>query len=115
MLFYASGEYANKPHHIAASIKNGSVILDIDFGDGPVIATLGSNVNSNRWNNLTIFHNGQEVWAFLDGDGTTAKVLDAPGNLHHLYIDPEIYIGGGPELAKKTGRVSKFILFFSLF
>jgi len=38
--------------------------------------------------------------AVLNGD---AKILDAPGDLHHIYIDPEIYIGGGPELGKKIG------------
>lgn len=100
-LFYASGEFENKPHHIAASIKNGSVYLDIDFGDGAIITTLGTGVNSNYWNNLTIFHNKQEVYVSLNDE---AKLLDAPGELYHLYIDPEIYIGGGPELSSKKGK-----------
>lgn len=100
MLFYASGEFGGKKHHIAASIKNGTVVLDIDFGDGPIVSTLGRDVNRNHWNNLTIFHNEQEVLVSLNDE---AKLLDAPGNLYHLYIDPEIYIGGGPELANKEG------------
>ena len=99
-MFYASGEYGDKPHHIAASIKNGSVILDIDFGDGPIVSVLGREVYKNYWNNLTIFHNGLEVLVSLNDE---VKLLDAPGRLHHLYIDPEIYIGGGPELSKKKG------------
>ncbi|KAL0270939.1 UNVERIFIED_CONTAM: hypothetical protein PYX00_008205 [Menopon gallinae] len=103
VLFYASGEFGSKKHHIAASIKNGTVVLDIDFGDGAIVTTLGRDVNRNHWNNLTIFHNEQEVLVSLNDE---AKLLDAPGNLYHLYIDPEIYIGGGPELAKKEGLVS---------
>ncbi|KAK6631049.1 hypothetical protein RUM44_003221 [Polyplax serrata] len=102
-LFYASGEYEDKSHHIAASIKNGFVVLDIDFGDGAIVSTLGNGVNKNYWNNLTIFHKEQEVLVSLNEE---VKLLDAPGSLHHLYIDPEIYIGGGPELAKKKGLVS---------
>lgn len=80
------------------------MVLDIDFGDGAVISTLGNNVNKNYWNNLTIFHKGQEVLVSLNDE---VKLLDAPGTLHHLYIDPEIYIGGGPELAKKNGAFNK--------
>lgn len=62
---------------------------------------MGSSVNSNHWNNLTISHNEKEILVILNDE---AKLLDAPGELIHLYIDPEIYIGGGPELAKKNGK-----------
>lgn len=33
-----------------------------------------------------------------------AKVIELQSAQPHLYIDPEIYIGGGPELFKKSGR-----------
>lgn len=33
-----------------------------------------------------------------------AKVIELQSAQPHLYIDPEIYIGGGPELLKKSGR-----------
>lgn len=77
------------------------MVLDIDFGDGPVITNLGTRVNYNNWNNLTILHRGPEILVSLNHE---AKILDAPGDHHNIYIDPEIYIGGGPELGKKKGK-----------
>ncbi|XP_075225876.1 axotactin isoform X2 [Lycorma delicatula] len=102
VLFYASGESPNH-HHIAVSLVNGSVVVDVDLGGGKIVSKLGENVTSNDWHNLTILHKYDELFLSLDDD---AKLLDVIGSQHHLYIDPEIYIGGGPELSKKKGLLS---------
>ncbi|XP_061934180.1 axotactin isoform X2 [Apis cerana] len=103
-LFYASGEIDGTPHYVAASIVNGSVHIELDFGHNSKIATvLGDYITSNHWNNLTIFHNGSLVFVSLDDE---IKVLEIPGENYNMIIDPEIYIGGGPELHKKKGLLS---------
>ncbi|KAG7199173.1 hypothetical protein KM043_018052 [Ampulex compressa] len=103
-LFYASGEIDGTSHYVAASITNGSVHVELDFGHNSKIATvLGDYVTSNYWNNLTIFHNGSLVFVSLDDE---TKVLEVPGENYNMIIDPEIYIGGGPELHKKKGLLS---------
>ncbi|XP_076293920.1 axotactin isoform X4 [Lasioglossum baleicum] len=103
-LFYASGEIDGTPHYVAASIMNGSVHVELDFGHNSKIATvLGDYITANHWNNLTIFHNGSLVFVSLDDE---TKVLEVPGENYNMIIDPEIYIGGGPELHKKKGLLS---------
>ncbi|XP_054010522.1 axotactin isoform X1 [Hylaeus anthracinus] len=103
-LFYASGEIDGTPHYVAASIVNGSVHVALDFGHNSKIATvLGDYITANHWNNLTIFHNGTLVFVSLDDE---TKVLEVPGENYNMIIDPEIYIGGGPELHKKKGLLS---------
>ncbi|XP_043500081.1 neurexin-2 isoform X6 [Polistes fuscatus] len=103
-LFYASGEIDGTPHYIAASILNDSVVVELDFGhDSKIHTELGDYVTSDHWNNLTIFHNGSWVFVSLDEE---VKVLKIPGENYNMIIDPEIYIGGGPELHKKKGLVS---------
>jgi len=103
-LFYASGEIDGTPHYIAASIINESVHVELDFGHNSNISTmLGDYVTSDHWNNLTIFHNGSSVFVSLDDE---VKVLEVPGENSDMIIDPEIYIGGGPELYKKKGLLS---------
>lgn len=101
-LFYASGGDQGINHYIAAGIKNNSVHVEMNYGDGLLTATLGKSVASNHWNNLTIFHDGTTVYLSLNNEKLT---LNITGN-YHLYIDPEIYIGGGPELKKKKGMMS---------
>lgn len=103
-MFYASGEIDGTPHYVAACIINGSVYVELDFGHNSKISTmLGDYVTSDHWNNLTIFHNGSLVFVSLDDD---VKVLEIPGENYNMIIDPEIYIGGGPELQKKKGLLS---------
>ncbi|XP_015175861.1 PREDICTED: neurexin-2 isoform X5 [Polistes dominula] len=103
-LFYASGEIDGTPHYVAASILNDSVVVELDFGhDSKIHTELGDYVTSDHWNNLTIFHNGSWVYVSLDEE---VKVLKIPGENYNMIIDPEIYIGGGPELHKKKGLVS---------
>lgn len=101
-LFYASGE-SHKHHHIAISIFNGSVIVEIELGDGePIFATVGNNTNSNKWHNLTILHKEDNVNIMFDGE---TKNYILAGTRNHLYIDPEIYFGGGPTLSNKPGKI----------
>ncbi|XP_034947629.1 uncharacterized protein axo isoform X3 [Chelonus insularis] len=104
VLFYASGEIDGTPHYVAASIINRKIHIEIDFGHNTKMnTTLGEDVSSNLWSNLTIFHNGSQIFVSLDFEH---KVLEIPGNNHYMIIDPEIYIGGGPELHKKKGLKS---------
>ena len=98
-LFHASGGDQGIDHYIGASIHNKSVYVEIDFGDDPMSIVLGQNANLNEWNNLTIFHENDKVHVSLNDERVS---LNISGN-SLLYIDPEIYIGGGPELRKKKG------------
>lgn len=100
-LFYASGE-SHKHHHIAISIFNGSVLVEIELGDGePILATVGNNTNLNQWHNLTILHKENNVEIIFNGESNNYILA---GTRNYLYIDPEIYFGGGPTLSNKPGR-----------
>ncbi|XP_050095320.1 axotactin isoform X1 [Anopheles aquasalis] len=101
-LFYASGE-SLKPQYIAASIKNHSAYIEMDFGDGVMSATLGQDLTRHYWHNLTILHEHDKVIVILDDH---MKVLDALGANHNLLFDPEIYFGGGQNLGKRKGLAS---------
>lgn len=77
--------------------------MEIDLGDdGPLNTTLGEYVNSNTWFNLTISHRHNVINVTLN---ELTKMLRIKGSTNYLYIDPEIYIGGGPELHKKKGEL----------
>ncbi|XP_046663141.1 neurexin-4 isoform X3 [Homalodisca vitripennis] len=101
-LFYASGESPGH-HHIAAAITNGSVTVEVDLGGDPVVVRLGKTVNDNLWHNLTLSHHHNNVTVHLD---QVARVIQIQNGQPHLYIDPEIYIGGGPDLQQKKGLAS---------
>lgn len=101
-LFYASGESV-KQQYIAAAIKNNSVYIEMDFGDGIMTAALGADLTSNYWHNLTIFHDRKVVKLVLDDD---YKELNITGDVTNLLFDPEIYFGGGPDLHKRKGLAS---------
>jgi hypothetical protein len=101
-LFYASGEpYLH--HYIAVSLLNDTVHVEIDFGDGAVSTTMGRGLITNHWNNFTIDHHHSKIIVHLNDE---SKALKLPGPNYYLYIDPEIYIGGGPELQRKKGSPS---------
>ncbi|KRT78663.1 EGF domain-containing protein, partial [Oryctes borbonicus] len=98
-LFYASGGEQDIDHYIAASIHNKSVYVDIDFGKEPMSVVLGRYADLKEWNNLTIYHEYDQIHISLNKE---KRILNITGN-SLLYIDPEIYIAGGPELRKKKG------------
>ncbi|XP_017768097.1 PREDICTED: uncharacterized protein LOC108556443 [Nicrophorus vespilloides] len=102
-LFYAAGGEEGIDHYIAASIYNNSVYIEIDFGDEPINTILGKSNNFTEWNNLTIFHEHERIHLVLNDELVTINISRNP----LLYIDPEIYIGGGPELQKKKGLWSR--------
>ncbi|XP_055621269.1 axotactin isoform X3 [Toxorhynchites rutilus septentrionalis] len=101
-LFYASGE-SLKPQYIAASVKNHSAYIEMDFGDGVMTAMLGQDLTKHYWHNLTIFHDHNQVIAILDDH---MKIMEIPGVIQNLLFDPEIYFGGGPNLSKRKGLAS---------
>lgn len=101
-LFYASGGEQGINHYIAAAIKHNIVHVEMDFGEGLLTANLGRNVTTNEWNNFTIFHDHDKVYLVLNNEKLVVNITG--DNL--LYIDPEIYIGGGPELKKLKGMAS---------
>lgn len=74
----------------------------MNFGEGLLQADLGNNVTNNEWKNLTIHHDHDKVHLILNDETVS---LNISGN-NLLYIDPEIYIGGGPELKKIKGMSS---------
>jgi hypothetical protein len=100
ILFYASGETI-KPQYIAASLKNNTTYIEMDFGDGPFNCTLGNNdLAAYYWHNLTIYHDHKTVKIILDDQ---MRIFEGAKN---LLFDPEIYFGGGPDLNKKRGLAS---------
>ncbi|XP_018567332.1 contactin-associated protein-like 2 isoform X2 [Anoplophora glabripennis] len=103
-LLYAAGGDLGIDHYIAASIYNNSVFIEVDFGEDPIVTILGrtSDFKLYQWNNLTIFHEYDKLHLILNEEKVTLNITGDP----LLYIDPEIYIGGGPELQKKTGLKS---------
>uniref|UniRef100_A0A1I8N1M4 Laminin G domain protein n=1 Tax=Musca domestica TaxID=7370 RepID=A0A1I8N1M4_MUSDO len=102
-LFYASGE-SLKHQYIAASIKNQSIYVEMDFGDNPMSTVLTDELTRNNWHNLTISHEQRTVRIILDQQ---MKILEIPSTVSgNLLFDPEIYFGGGPDLHKKKGLAS---------
>ncbi|XP_076275482.1 axotactin isoform X2 [Rhynchophorus ferrugineus] len=105
LLYAAGGEHGIIDHYIAASIYNRSVYVVMDFGGkNEVTVRLGNtpDFKLHQWNNLTIFHEHEKVHLILNDEIKTINITGKP----FLYIDPEIYIGGGPELQKKIGLKS---------
>nr|AAD29408.1 AXO [Drosophila melanogaster] len=102
-LFYSSGE-SLKHQYIAASIKNQSVHVEMDFGDNVMSTVLTDDLTRGYWHNLTILHEQRTVSIILDQQ---RKVLELPATASgNMLFDPEIYFGGGWELHKKKGLAS---------
>lgn len=99
VLFYAAGGNEDIDHYIAASIQNNFIHVEIDFGNGSIDTVLGRTANFADWNHLIIEHEYNKIHLMLNDEKVT---LNITGN-SMLHIDPEIYIGGGPELHKKRG------------
>jgi hypothetical protein len=84
ILFYASGETL-KPQYIGVSLKNNATFVEMDFGDGPMNCTLGSDLASNYWHNVTILHDHKTVKIILDREHL--KVFE---NAKNFLFDPEV-------------------------
>ncbi|XP_063382672.1 axotactin isoform X1 [Cydia fagiglandana] len=102
-LFYASGQIDDKHHYIALSVHQRKVAFQIDLGDGPIDDYIGHNVNDNQWHNLTVTLHEKILVVYLDG---VIETYETPGEAKFVYIDPEIYLGGGPDLHKMKGLKS---------
>ncbi|XP_059474027.1 axotactin isoform X2 [Neocloeon triangulifer] len=107
-LFYASGE-SHKHHHLSISIKNHSVVIDLDLGSSPIKVVMSEkySVTRGHWHNVTVVQKGAKVKFILDHEVIEEEV---PGNHHHLYLDPEICLGGGPRpSSRRAGSKNNFV------
>ena len=97
-MFYASGE-SLKQQYIAASLKNHTVYVEMDFGDNIMSAKLGDKLTRHDWHNLTIYHDHRTINVILDHQ---MKIMEIPASTtSKLLFDPEIYFGGSPDPYKK--------------
>lgn len=105
VLLYTAGGEHGIDHYVAASIFNNSIYVEMNFGEEAITTILGHNKDFKlfQWNNLTIFHRYEQVDVILNDEKVTVNISGNPW----MYIDPEIYIGGGPELQKKNGLWSR--------
>lgn len=106
VLMYASGEQP-LPNYVAISLYGGKLHFEINFGDGPLNATIGYTLNDEMWHTFTVYHHGKNVSLHLDSEWHSS--LTAPGPHHHLYLDPEISIGAAPTSAHGLKSHEKFI------
>ena len=77
--------------------------VDIKFSEkGAIAAHIGSSLTDGHWHILTIQHDGRIVTIKLDNH---EKQVEVEGDNYHLYIDPDIHIGGGgPILKNRKGN-----------
>ncbi|GLG99772.1 Neurexin-4 [Gryllus bimaculatus] len=101
VLFYASGEPGQ--HYIAVSLLNSTIYVRLKIGENVVNTSIGVYTAANHWHNFTLAHYGNSIDLHYDNE---KKTIELQGDNNFLYIDPEIYFGGGPELEKKEGLVS---------
>ncbi|XP_060074031.1 axotactin-like isoform X2 [Ylistrum balloti] len=99
VLIYAVGG-APYNSHLIASVHEGTVTVSMAFGEDVIQERMGIGVDDQRWHNLTIVHNQQEVNFLLDGMSHRHS-LD-PLNFH-LSFDPQIYFGGGDNFVTTQG------------
>jgi len=88
------------------TLKNQSLIISVDFGDERIEAIsvrMGKNLTDGEWHHLTINHRVNMLHVELDG---AEEVRNITGTHQHLYIDPDIHIGGGgPRLSNRQGQL----------
>ncbi|XP_065333627.1 axotactin isoform X4 [Cloeon dipterum] len=107
-LFYASGE-SHKHHHLSISIMNDSVVIELDLGSSPIKVRMGEkySVTRGHWHNVTVVQKGAKVKFTLDHEMIEEEV---PGDHHHLYLDPEICLGGGSRPnSRQAGSKNNFV------
>lgn len=69
------------------SLKNNATFVELDFGDGPQNCTLGNDLASNYWHNITILHDHKTVKVILDRE--QIKIFD---NAKNWLFDPEVSV-----------------------
>lgn len=67
------------------SLKNNATFVELDFGDGPQNCTLGNDLASNYWHNITILHDHKTVKVILDRQ--QFKLFE---NAKNWLFDPEV-------------------------
>jgi hypothetical protein len=109
ILFYAAGEIPAH-NHIGVTLKNQTLIISLHFGDEsvqPICVMMGKDLANGEWHQLTILHRSTIINIQLDKE---EKILDIEGTHEHLYIDPDIHIGGGgPRLNNRQGHTIQTI------
>ncbi|XP_042204036.1 uncharacterized protein LOC121853752 isoform X3 [Homarus americanus] len=101
ILFYASAEHPEKQYMGATLTASGRVYVEADFGGGKVGTEIGEGLDSGLWFLLTIIHQHDQLQIYLDGKHE--ETLTVPGEVHYLHLDPDLYIGNAPGLARKCG------------
>ncbi|KAK7082018.1 hypothetical protein SK128_004251 [Halocaridina rubra] len=101
ILFYASAEHPERQYIAASITEHGQIYVEVNLGGGVANATFGKNINSEVWRRLIIVHQHEKILLYLDN--TLYVTLIVPGNIHYFHLDPEIYIGNAPRLARECG------------
>ncbi|XP_021943509.1 contactin-associated protein-like 5 isoform X2 [Folsomia candida] len=105
ILFYAAGEIPFH-NHVAVSVFNNSLLVDIDFGDDePIVVKFTTRVTDGKWHTLTILHEEIDIAVHLD---KTVQKFTLTGPNRYLYIDPDVYLGGGGLNLKHRNGLKSF-------
>lgn len=114
----------NNNNYLAISLLNGSIVVEISFGDQPVLLSnllyekyinqsvinnsgyrgyFGNlpSLADNHWHNITITHSGKQISLYLDAYHVSHTVTSKN---NHLYFDPSIYVGGVPNFLMNETR-----------
>lgn len=105
ILFYAGGTFPYENHIAVTLLANGSLYVDVDFGDGPHGVCLGQELTTGAWNNFTLIHEGNSLEFILNGRSLKRMV---EGPRHYLRFDPHIFVGGD----RKPLGLGLFLSFF---
>lgn len=101
-------------NYLSISLSNGSIVVEVNFGDQPIImsnllndklnlrnsndnvsGSVPSYLSDNRWHNVTFIHNYKQLYLYVDNISVNYTIT---GKNNHLYFDPSIYIGAIPNV-----------------
>lgn len=100
-----SFQYQANNNYLAVSLSNGSIVVEVSFGDQPVLIssllydklqdkhTNLSRLADGNWHNVTFTHHNKQISLYLDEHSVSYTIL---GKNNHIYFDPSIYVGGVP-------------------
>lgn len=107
-------------NYLAISLSNGSAIVELNFGDQPLVLSdlLLERVMNNgnhgnkakkltsladgQWHNITFLHSNRQITLIVDEFSVTYSI-QAKNN--HFYFDPGVYFGGIPNLLYNETRI----------